>query len=86
MLGGIVAAALLDALTPGPLAVSVSLGQGASRTQGYASSILISARADDSLFIEAFATASLTIAVLMLAAGMSSLPSKDVLTRKRRID
>jgi hypothetical protein len=34
MLGGIVAAALLDALTPGPLAVGVSLGQGASRTQG----------------------------------------------------
>lgn len=59
MLGGIVAAALLDALTPGPLAVGVALGQGASRTQG--------------LFIEAFATASLTIAVLMLAAEKNRL-------------
>jgi aquaporin related protein len=35
MLGGIVASAILDGLTPGPLAVGVSLGQGANRTQGY---------------------------------------------------
>jgi aquaporin related protein len=34
MLGGIVASAILDALTPGPLAVGVALGQGANRTQG----------------------------------------------------
>jgi hypothetical protein len=34
MVGGIVAAALLDALTPGQLVVGVALGQGANRTQG----------------------------------------------------
>lgn len=54
MVGGIVAAAILDGLTPGPLAVSVGLGQGTNRTQG--------------LFIEMFTTAALTMSVLMLAA------------------
>lgn len=55
LLGGIVAAALLDALTPGPLAVSCSLGNGTNRTQG--------------MFIEMFTTAALVLSVLMLAAG-----------------
>lgn len=55
MIGGIVAAAILDGLTPGPLAVAVSLGSGTNRTQG--------------LFIEAFATAGLVLSVLFLAAG-----------------
>ncbi|KAI9634647.1 aquaporin-like protein [Dioszegia hungarica] len=54
LLGGIVAASILDGLTPGPLAVSVTLAPGMSRTQG--------------LFIEMFATAALTMSVLMLAA------------------
>ncbi|KAK1923724.1 aquaporin-like protein, partial [Papiliotrema laurentii] len=54
MVGAIVAAAILDALTPGPLNVGVSLGAGTSRTQG--------------LFIEMFTTATLVMSVLMLAA------------------
>lgn len=54
MLGGIVAAAILDALTPGELGVTARLGAGVSRTRG--------------LFIEMFATAGLCIVVLMLAA------------------
>ncbi|RSH93421.1 hypothetical protein EHS25_007777 [Saitozyma podzolica] len=54
MIGGIVAAALVDGLTPGPLLVGVVLGNGASRAQG--------------LFIEMFTTAGLTLSVLMLAA------------------
>ena len=57
MLGGIVAAAILDALTPGALGVTARLGTGVSRTQG--------------LFIEMFATAALCIVVLMMAAGTS---------------
>lgn len=57
MLGGIVAAAILDGLTPGPLAVSVGLAQGTNTAQG--------------LFIEMFTTAALTMSVLMLAAGES---------------
>lgn len=60
MLGGIIAAAILNGLTPGPLAVGVSLGQGTNRAQG--------------LFIEMFTTAALTLSVLMLAAGGSLLP------------
>lgn len=59
MLAAIVAAAILDGLTPGPLAVGVGLGQGTSRTQG--------------LFIEMFTTAALTMSVLMLAAGQSAI-------------
>jgi aquaporin related protein len=55
MLGGIIAAAIIDGLTPGPLAVSVALGGGTSRTQG--------------LFIEMFTTSALVLSVLMLAAG-----------------
>ena len=55
MVGGIVAAAILDAITPGALDVGVELSQGTSRTQG--------------LFIEAFTTAVLVMSVLMLAAG-----------------
>lgn len=55
MLGGIVAAAILDALTPGELGVQARLGTNVSRTRG--------------LFIEMFATAGLCIVVLMLAAG-----------------
>lgn len=58
LLGGIVAAAILDALTPGALGVTARLGNGVSRTQG--------------LFIEMFATAGLCIVVLMLAAGTST--------------
>jgi aquaporin related protein len=58
MLGGVVAAALLNALTPGPLAVGVTLGNGTNRTQG--------------VFIEMFTTAALVLSVLMLAAGEST--------------
>lgn len=54
MLGGIVASAILDGLTPGPLAVAVTLGSGTSTAQG--------------LFIEMFTTSALTTSVLMLAA------------------
>lgn len=59
MVGAIVAAAIVDGLTPGPLAVSCALGSGANRTQG--------------MFIEMFATAALTLSVLMLAAEKSRL-------------
>lgn len=58
MVGAIVAAAILDGLTPGALKTSVALGQGTNRTQG--------------LFIEMFATSALVLSVLMLAAGESS--------------
>lgn len=54
MVGGIVAAAILDGLTPGPLSVGVALGLGTSKAQG--------------LFIEMFVTSALTLSVLMLAA------------------
>jgi len=54
MVGGIVAAAIIDGLTPGALSVGVALGAGTNRTQG--------------MFIEMFTTASLTLSVLMLAA------------------
>lgn len=63
MLGGIVAAAIVDGLTPSSLAAGVALGKGTSRTQG--------------LFIEVFTTAALTLSVLMLAAGMSALRPKS---------
>ena len=56
-MGAIAASAILDGLTPGALAVNVSLGEGTSRTQG--------------LFIEMFVTAALVLSILMTAAGMS---------------
>ena len=59
MVGAIVASAILDGLTPGPLNTGVALGQGTNRTQG--------------LFIEMFTTATLVMSVLMLAAGMLDL-------------
>ena len=58
IVGGIFAALLTDAMTPGPLSVNVALSKGTSRTQG--------------LFLEAFASAILTMAVLMIAAGKFS--------------
>ncbi|KAI0342913.1 aquaporin-like protein [Trametopsis cervina] len=54
LLGGIVAAALVLALTPGPLQSNTTLIQGINPAQG--------------VFIEAFITAALCLAVLMLAA------------------
>lgn len=55
MLGGIVASAILHALTPGALGVQARLSDGTSIARG--------------LFIEMFATTGLTLSVLMLAAG-----------------
>ncbi len=54
MIGGLVAAAVVSALFPGPLAVLTTLNHGTSIAQG--------------LFIEMFLTAELVITVLMLAA------------------
>ncbi|KAF8602330.1 putative aquaporin 1 [Ceratobasidium sp. AG-I] len=54
LLGSIVASALLLALLPGPLVVSTTLATGVNAAQG--------------VFIEAFLTAALVLAVLMLAA------------------
>ncbi|KAG9082574.1 Aquaporin-4 [Ceratobasidium sp. UAMH 11750] len=54
MVGGIVASGLLLALLPGPLVVTPSPTQGVNNAQA--------------VFIEAFLTASLVLAVLMLAA------------------
>ncbi|WVQ95968.1 hypothetical protein IAU59_003067 [Kwoniella sp. CBS 9459] len=54
MIGAIVASAIVDGLTPGPLSVNVGLGLGTNRTQG--------------LFIEMFTTSCLVLSVLMLAA------------------
>jgi glycerol uptake facilitator-like aquaporin len=54
IVGGIVASALLQALLPGPLAVTPSLGDSTSKAQG--------------VFIEMFLTSALVFAVLMLAA------------------
>lgn len=55
MVGAIVASAILDGLTPGPLMVGVSLGAGTRPVQG--------------LFIEMFTTSALVLSILMLAAG-----------------
>ena len=55
MAGGILAALLADAMTPGTLSLNVGLDKGTNRTQG--------------LFLEAFASFILTMAVLMIAAG-----------------
>jgi aquaporin related protein len=52
--GGITAAALIDALTPGPLLVNTYLQHGTNKAQG--------------VFIEMFVTTLLVMAVLMLAA------------------
>ncbi|ETW82750.1 aquaporin, partial [Heterobasidion irregulare TC 32-1] len=54
MTGAITAAALVVALTPGPLSVNTTLAQGINHAQG--------------VFIEMFITAALVLAVLMLAA------------------
>lgn len=54
MLGGMVAAALVYCMFPGPLAVQTSLANNTSVAQG--------------LFIEMFLTAELVLAVLFLAA------------------
>lgn len=54
ILGGIVAAALVSCLFPGPLAVETTLSNGTSIAQG--------------VFIEMFLTAELVITILMLAA------------------
>jgi len=54
LLGGIVAAAVVSALFPGPMAVTTTLGGGASVTQG--------------LFIEMFLTTELVFVIIMLAA------------------
>jgi len=57
MLGGMVAAGLVSAMFPGPLAVETSLSAGTSVAQG--------------VFIEMFGTAELVFTVLMLAAEKS---------------
>ena len=57
MLGGMVAAALVSCMFPGPLVVETSLNQGTSSAQG--------------VFIEMFLTAELVFTVLMLAAEKS---------------
>ena len=57
MLAGIVAAALVSAMFPGPLIVDTTLGNGTSIAQG--------------LFIEMFLTALLMITILMLAVEKS---------------
>ena len=54
MLGAMAAAGVVKALFPGPLAVTTSLGGGASKSQG--------------LFIEMFLTAVLVFTIIMLAA------------------
>lgn len=54
ILGGIAAAGVVKAITPGPLAVSTSLGDGTTVVQG--------------LFIEMFLTAQLVFTIFMLAA------------------
>jgi aquaporin rerated protein, other eukaryote len=54
LVGGIAAAAVVQALFPGPLVVRTQLGPGVSVTRG--------------LFIEMFLTAELVLSVLFLAA------------------
>lgn len=54
ILGAIAASAIIDALTPGELAVKVALGGGISTAQG--------------LFLEMFLTAELVFTIIMLAA------------------
>lgn len=58
LVGGIVAAALVQCMLPGPLAVITNLTNGTSIAQG--------------LFIEMFLTALLVFVILMLAAEKSS--------------
>ncbi|KIK39610.1 hypothetical protein CY34DRAFT_808064 [Suillus luteus UH-Slu-Lm8-n1] len=59
LVGAIAASALLSALTPGPLYVNTFLQQGINSFQG--------------VFIEMFLTATLALAVLMLAAEKSQV-------------
>ncbi|KAI9057320.1 aquaporin-like protein [Trametes sanguinea] len=54
LIGGITAAAIIYALTPGPLASNTYLAPGVNRAQG--------------VFIEMFITSALVLAILMLAA------------------
>ncbi|KAI0358198.1 aquaporin-like protein [Trametes cingulata] len=54
LVGGITAAAIIYALTPGPLASNTFLGPGVNKAQG--------------VFIEMFITSALVLAILMLAA------------------
>ncbi|KAL9714480.1 hypothetical protein Ac2012v2_002795 [Leucoagaricus gongylophorus] len=54
LVGAIVAAAIIQALTKGPLFINTTLAPDINRTQG--------------LFMEMFATAGLCLVVLMLAA------------------
>ncbi|KAI0775267.1 aquaporin-like protein [Trametes elegans] len=54
LIGGITAAAIIYALTPGPLASNTFLAPGVNRAQG--------------VFIEMFITSALVLAILMLAA------------------
>ncbi|KAL1949423.1 hypothetical protein VTO73DRAFT_8304 [Trametes versicolor] len=58
LLGGISAAAIILALTPGPLASNTFLANGVNRAQG--------------VFIEMFITTALVLAILMLAAEKHS--------------
>ncbi|KAI0710173.1 aquaporin-like protein [Earliella scabrosa] len=58
LVGGITAAAIVYALTPGPLASNTFLAEGVNRAQG--------------VFIEMFITSALVLAVLMLAAEKHS--------------
>ena len=53
LLGSIVAAAMVDALLPGPLAVNTGLSNGINTAQG--------------LFLEAFLTFELTITIYMVS-------------------
>lgn len=59
MLGGIIAAALVDGLTPGSVSVGVALAPGVSKGQG--------------LVWEAAGTCVLILSILFLAAGMSDI-------------
>ena len=54
ILGGIIAAALVSCMLPGPISVNTTLGPGVSIAQG--------------VFIEMFLTAQLIFVILMLAA------------------
>ena len=54
ILGGIVSAALVSCMFPGPLSVNTTLGAGTTIAQG--------------LFIEMFLTTQLVFAIFMLAA------------------
>ena len=80
LLGGITAAAIIEALTPGPLSVANSLGRKCPilKYKFYYADVVSKANVSvaQALFMEMFLTAELILAIFMVSI---KLPSWDIL-------